>query len=1284
MIFISYRKEDSIDFASALAGKLIEYFGEDYIFFDSYTIEPGAHWQEVIDINLSKAVVVLAVIGSRWLTSYNDFGQRRIDLKDDVLAYELSMALKRKITVIPLYLRGQKPLPKEALPDFLTDLSIKQGIENFDILRDFLILIDKLGKISGILSKDLTASSKESIKRQTGQGKPWCIPDSIGLFFKGRNEAVLDLRNRFLQDHTIPGNTAVLRQVIFGLGGIGKTRLAIEYAWEFQESYSALLFTVADTPAQLHRSIAELAVPGVLNLHEWESSEEKIRMAAVIRWLSENNGWLLIIDNADEDPSVEAVQNLLPQLRNGHVLITSRNHRWSKSVTTSELDILSQKDAKLFLLDRTSKERRKTPQDEAVAEELARELDGLALALEQAGAYIQIRDGGLSLADYLARWRESGAVCSWCDQAVMQYNRSVAITWETTVRALSPAALSLFRILSWFAPDPVPRLMFSNQGIIEIIKSTIENAVNTIIDIDPELALSELIAYSMTKKVYEQGISCVGLHRVVLQIMREHMPKEAKELTIVAAAKILVLFAPIESYRPETWMDWRLLISHAEAIWMVMHTFNEEYWNIELMKMLALYYMGQDRNDEGVPIQREVLRLVQKRLSPDDPEIFLAKNDLALMLDASAEDERESLYQEALDGRYRVLGVESEAVAETLHNYGCFLHNIGRVAEGEPLIFKALEIHGKINGPFHWRTLMAESSLAEILLTKGEVAKAETLIRSSLQKKQDALGKDHPDTLSNLFSLASLLERRADHVNVEQLLTQIYEAKIRVFGLEHPSSIDSLNNLASFFCRINNCSKAEFLFKQALETTERAYGLKHYHTFCALNQLAGFYAYLGDAVLAEPLYVQAIEGMRHSRGADHPDTLSMISNLASLLSHSGQRNQAEALFKEVMEIHKKVRGSEHQMTISSVNRLAIFYDFIGDEKSAEKLYRHALQCLEEKRGADHRDTLTLVENLAELLRKTGDHTQAEILFRRIVDTNERLYGPNHLMTFNSVNRLAVFYTDIENYSLAKEYYERALEGKKQIQGSKHPDTLLLMSGLAHLLIKKGEYAQAEDLLRTVMEINEHELGQEHPNTLSSLLKFADLLEKEAKIEESLLIRDRYIKVMLRKRDTASLVSLRELALQFFHKGEYNRAEELLLIVLARNFQIPGVCCHLARLYILMNREADSRQFVAKAWTHRNEAEPYMVPRILFFQALFLLLDGIMPSKQFAGLKFLLKRECVFNEWKIKPVLDHLTSRLSPNASDLLNCLSLAISECKKLSELDRFPEWIEVEPAAIE
>lgn len=896
MIFISYRREDSGDLAWSLADKLNATFGDSAVFLDRHRIEAGTVWRQEIEAALSEARVVLAIIGQRWLTTHDEFGMRRIDRDDDVLAAEISTALARGVTLIPLYVQGTRPLPSAAFPRRLAGLAAQQGIE-FDIGRDLGTLVERLEQVTGLHPRSGAAD-----RLSPASPRPWSVPDSIGPLFTGRADAVQGLRDRFLESQAAPTHNALSRQVIHGLGGVGKTRLAIEYAWEYQDAYTALLFVVGDTPGQLRRSVAELAAPAILALDEWKDPEEEVRMAAVMRWLTSNPGWLLIIDNADDRESLDAVQRLLASLRGGHVIITSRSSWWSKSVTRSELDVLPIEAARRFLLERTRDERRQTPQDEAVALELATELGGLALALEQAGAYIQNRDGGLSLADYLARWREGREqVRAWCDESVMHYARSVAITWETTTRALGPAALTLFRMLSWFAPAPIPRAMVSTPGVQDIVRRALIGTGFREGEADPEQALSELIAYSMTRKVDEQGVPCVGLHRVVLQIMRDCMPAGARGPTLVAAAELLVLSAPREAYRPEAWMDWRLVVAHAEAIWSALHTGPEADWNLDLMRMLALYYMGQERNAECIPLQREVLRLVQERQRPDD-EVYVAMNDLALMVDT---DDRESLFREALAGRIRVHGDESIDAAETRHNLGNHLA-VTRPEEAESLLRQALATFARLEGEVHWRTLMTEMAIAGVLLFRGESEKGESLLLANVDKKKHHLGPDHPDTLSSISMLVRCRQAAGDWEGAAALQSEFARGTAKRYGADHDRSLAALAALApineargDFEAAAETWAATRPLWERQLAVLRAAEdglppGSEALRQHAVdLNNCALGLRQCGLTELAEECLRSALAIDEQERPADDPKIPHRLMNLGTVLMMRGRLDEAD-------------------------------------------------------------------------------------------------------------------------------------------------------------------------------------------------------------------------------------------------------------------------------------------------------------------------------------------------------------------------------------------------------
>jgi hypothetical protein len=244
----------------------------------------------------------------------------------------------------------------------------------------------------------------------------------------------------------------------------------------------------------------------VLDLPEQDATEEEAKLAAVLAWLGANPGWLLVLDNADAREAAAAAEALLPRLAAGHVLITSRLSRWSRQVAPLELDVLGLDDAVAFLLERTERRRRKAAGDAADARTLARELGELALALEQAGAYIEERR--LSFAQYLAEWQSNrDTVAAWFDAQAMQYPKSLAVTWQTSVAQLSAPARALLERLAWLAPDPIP------ESLLDVAVPGDDGAAAS-----AQAALADLDRYSLVTRA--AAAPAFTVHRLVQEVMR--------------------------------------------------------------------------------------------------------------------------------------------------------------------------------------------------------------------------------------------------------------------------------------------------------------------------------------------------------------------------------------------------------------------------------------------------------------------------------------------------------------------------------------------------------------------------------------------------------------------------------------------------------------------------------------------------------------------------------------------------------------------------------------------
>jgi hypothetical protein len=293
-------------------------------------------------------------------------------------------------------------------------------------------------------------------RRKLSEHPTTCLFASLGSLFKGR-EGFLETLHTALTRTGAGTAAAVTGKALHGLGGVGKTRLAIEYALRHADDYSALLFLRAESPERLDAGLAALAGAGILDLPEKEAREDTVKISAVLDWLAQHPVWLMILDNVDDRKAAAAVEKLLPKLFGGRALITGRMANFSAAVATLPLDVLDIADATAFLLERTQGFRAATLEDAALAQELAEKLGRLALGLEQVGAYIATQRIGF--ARYLKLWQKNRAkVLHWFDKDLMAYDHDVglAATWSTSVEQLTAAGRRLLERLAFFAPEPVP------------------------------------------------------------------------------------------------------------------------------------------------------------------------------------------------------------------------------------------------------------------------------------------------------------------------------------------------------------------------------------------------------------------------------------------------------------------------------------------------------------------------------------------------------------------------------------------------------------------------------------------------------------------------------------------------------------------------------------------------------------------------------------------------------------------------------------------------------------
>jgi hypothetical protein len=345
--------------------------------------------------------------------------------------------------------------------------------------------------------------------------------------------------------------------VLHGLGGVGKTQLAVEYAWRHLGGYEAVLWVRADSPEALDANLAGLAQ--VLDLLEAGEPRQNVKTDAVLNWLKRHQRWLLVADNADTDEAAKAVLNRFPPHLRGHVLVTSRLGYWPVAIAQLSLELLSPNDGAHYLQNRVGKEGHHADDDTA-ARKLAEELGNLPLALEQAGAFlIELR---WSFDQYREQLRAARPeLLGYQAEGGTLYPASVAKTWSITLERLSPLARTLLRLAAWLAPDDIPRSIFRADRYI-LFEALFGKNV-TISDLTVEKALSELGRFSLIRLTFET----VSVHRLLQAVEQDTLTKEERARWVGWAARLCGAFAPpptIDDF--QIWRIWLSIGAHVETV----------------------------------------------------------------------------------------------------------------------------------------------------------------------------------------------------------------------------------------------------------------------------------------------------------------------------------------------------------------------------------------------------------------------------------------------------------------------------------------------------------------------------------------------------------------------------------------------------------------------------------------------------------------------------------------------------------------------------------------------
>ncbi|KAI9793338.1 MAG: hypothetical protein M1816_000230 [Peltula sp. TS41687] len=649
--------------------------------------------------------------------------------------------------------------------------------------------------------------------------------------------------------------------VLHGLGGMGKTQLAVIYALRSRDKYSAVFWLNSkdvDTLKQGFLNAAKRIFRDHPSLTQFEaviqSGNLDEAMNMTNRWLSipKNDRWLLIYDNYDtpklpgcHEPGSFDIKPFLPEAHQGAVIITTRASQL-KIGHVIPVKKLQNIDHSLEIISHASG--RPGLRNNSDAQALARELDGLPLALATAGAYLD--QVSTSFAEYLRLYKASWLRLQQKTPQLLSYeDRALYSTWNLSLdhvkrqNDLSAKLLQLwayfdnqdiwFELLQegkgkgpeWFSALVEDQLSFDaavrvlcNHALVE--QNTMSGHV-----------IEESMGYSMHSCVHSWTIHVLngewdlGMARLALGCVSWHVPS---------------------NNLPNSWIVQQRLIRHANRCW-------------------HLTSSGLTRTNDDL------------------------------------------------------------LICEQIHNLGILYHDQGKLAEAEKSYSWTLAVMEKALGPEHTSTLDTVHSLGNLYLDQGKLAEAEEMYMRALAGYEKALGPEHTSTLHTVNNLGNLYRNQGKLAEAEEMYMRALAGYEKALGSEHTSIFDTVNNLGILYWNQGKLAEAEEMYMRALAGCEKALGPEHPSTLHTVNNLGNLYGIQGKLAEAEEMYMRALAGREKALGPEHTSTLDTVYNLGILYGNQGKLAEAEEMYMRALAGYEKALGPEHTSRLDTVNNLAFLY-----------------------------------------------------------------------------------------------------------------------------------------------------------------------------------------------------------------------------------------------------------------------------------------------------------------------------------------------------------------------
>ncbi|MDG4831526.1 FxSxx-COOH system tetratricopeptide repeat protein [Solwaraspora sp. WMMD1047] len=923
----------------------------------------------------SETSQVVALLSQDYVQSPNaaELWKQTID-REPTGSHQYLVPIRLDSARLPLLFTGREPLELAGLSEERAREQLLAAFERPDLP----------GRETG------SAGSGTLARKRFPNAEPpiWNVPPR-NVTFTGRRALLEDIRDRLSA-----ADTVVAPQALHGLGGVGKTQTALEYAHRFRADYDVVWWVSARQLSVVRGSLAELA--DQLGVAAGTSVSERVQEAlASLRRGQPFRRWLLIYDNAEEPAEL---RDLIPQ-GPGHTLLTTRNQAWPGQAMTVEVGVFSRAESIAFL------RRRAMRLTEAEASVIAERLGDLPLAVEQAGAWLATT--GDQVETYLERLdRQLPQMLS--EELPPDYQETGAQPWLVSLGSLrerNPAAAKLLEVCAFFAAEPIPMPLVTSERFASILvpyDSTLRDPLLV------QRAIREIGRYALARieasrssaqpapgrSADDSGAPSVQLHPLVQAVIRVSLPTEEANRNREHVHAILAERNPKDPDRPENWPRYAELWPHIIPA----KTVTSEQPEVrQLLLDMARYLWKRVDYTTCEELATEAIDRWQRHSGKNDPQTLLMRfhlaNALRLRARYSAAYEIDRDVHERLQS---ALGAEHPYTLMVASSLAGDLRALGRFTEARDLDEQTEPIARDVFGEYNALALNAAHNLAVSLRLVGDLRRALQLDEDTLNRRRAALGERHPNTLYSAGNYGRDLRDTGDLRESRRVLEATVEAHREVLGADHPETLRAMKNYAVTLRKIGEFDRSQEMSMDTLVRTQRVFqGPDHPDVqACAMN-LACDESALGQDEAALRRAAPVYEWWRQNMGEDHLFTLAYGSNVAIFLRKVGRAEEGYQLNQKMVDRFAAVAGADHPYTLAAtINLSNCLYDR-GDFEAARQTDEQEYERIRRLLGPDHPDTLAAANNLATSRTAVGDRAGAQELRRSVLPIFRRVLGDDH-------------------------------------------------------------------------------------------------------------------------------------------------------------------------------------------------------------------------------------------------------------------------------------------------